>query len=328
MIRRPPRSTLSSSSAASDVYKRQEPQSPLEEDHEPAQKRLKRSVPREGRFHGVVDAFDPRRGWGFIRPDESEELVFVHYSAIRSERSRKHLKQGQRVGFSEAAGRQGVAAADVLVEGENWTEVVPWHFDLIQDMSTATLAQQCSEVEWVLSSQARKFSLHSSESLFKPPNSRFVVSFRVDSPAVVAVAAHLQAHAAAEQGSTWTSELHGLHCSLVTLELSTVEQLARARHLCSECSWLSKAPVRVSTRAQSTQTGDGEEVVGVVCDQDAHKVQVLAKLVHSTFEHAGFTGTASCPELSFKLLGMKPGAQASHEIYLSLIHISEPTRPY
>jgi CspA family cold shock protein len=50
---------------------------------------------------GTVKWFDPRRGYGFIQPEDGLQDVFVHISAV--ERSGiGNLHEGQRVSFSRA----------------------------------------------------------------------------------------------------------------------------------------------------------------------------------------------------------------------------------
>lgn len=46
---------------------------------------------------GVLKMFDPNRGFGFIKPDEGGNDVFVHIST--GERSGIQLQQGMRLGF-------------------------------------------------------------------------------------------------------------------------------------------------------------------------------------------------------------------------------------
>lgn len=51
---------------------------------------------------GTVRWFDPKRGFGFIRPTDGSEDVFVHFSTIisKSKKGKRFLKPGQRVKFS------------------------------------------------------------------------------------------------------------------------------------------------------------------------------------------------------------------------------------
>lgn len=51
-----------------------------------------------GKNSGVVKWFSRLKGYGFIDPDEGEQEVFVHYSAIDGEGYR-NLYEGDRVEF-------------------------------------------------------------------------------------------------------------------------------------------------------------------------------------------------------------------------------------
>jgi CspA family cold shock protein len=62
---------------------------------------------------GTVQWFSRVKGYGFIRPDEQEEDVFVHYSVIRGEGYR-NLNRGQRVEFMMEDTPKGPQAVDVL----------------------------------------------------------------------------------------------------------------------------------------------------------------------------------------------------------------------
>ncbi|MCZ7670559.1 MAG: cold shock domain-containing protein [Chloroflexi bacterium] len=48
---------------------------------------------------GVVKWFSRLKGYGFINPDDGEQEVFVHYSAIEGEGYR-NLYEGDRVEFN------------------------------------------------------------------------------------------------------------------------------------------------------------------------------------------------------------------------------------
>ncbi|XP_061376470.1 glycine-rich protein 2-like isoform X2 [Gastrolobium bilobum] len=57
----------------------------------------------EERFTGVVQWFNNPKGFGFIKPDDGGEDLFVHQSSIRSEGYRT-LLEGDRVEFAIATG--------------------------------------------------------------------------------------------------------------------------------------------------------------------------------------------------------------------------------
>ncbi len=65
---------------------------------------------------GTVKWFDPRKGYGFIQPDDGSKDVFVHISAV--ERSGLgQLVEGQKVEFDVERGQQGKTAATNLRAG-------------------------------------------------------------------------------------------------------------------------------------------------------------------------------------------------------------------
>lgn len=61
---------------------------------------------------GTVKWFNSEKGYGFIRPDEGGEDLFVHFSAIQMS-GYKSLEEGQKVNFEVTEGRKGPQAADV-----------------------------------------------------------------------------------------------------------------------------------------------------------------------------------------------------------------------
>ena len=65
------------------------------------------------RLHGTVKWFNARKGYGFIGPEEGEEDIFVHFSAIQGDGYRK-LDEGQMVEFAIEQGPKGVQAAEVV----------------------------------------------------------------------------------------------------------------------------------------------------------------------------------------------------------------------
>ncbi|MHA1727368.1 MAG: cold-shock protein [Promethearchaeota archaeon] len=85
---------------------------------------------------GLVKWFDPRKGYGFIRYNESGELpemgdtsedmpdtkaegdmdIFVHYSAIETDEDTfKTLYQGEKVDFKVTEGDKGPQASEVKI---------------------------------------------------------------------------------------------------------------------------------------------------------------------------------------------------------------------
>jgi cold shock protein len=66
---------------------------------------------------GTVKWFDPNRGYGFIRPEQGED-VFVHISALQAS-GLQTLQEGQAVEFDIALGRKGLQAANVRPQQAN-----------------------------------------------------------------------------------------------------------------------------------------------------------------------------------------------------------------
>ena len=65
--------------------------------------------------NGIVKWFNSSKGYGFIAPDEGEDL-FVHFSSIHMDGYRT-LKDGQRVMFEVAHGEKGAHAINVSPVG-------------------------------------------------------------------------------------------------------------------------------------------------------------------------------------------------------------------
>lgn len=61
---------------------------------------------------GVVKWFNNAKGYGFVVAENSEEDIFVHYSAIDME-GYKTLKAGQSVQFELEEGPKGVHAINI-----------------------------------------------------------------------------------------------------------------------------------------------------------------------------------------------------------------------
>lgn len=67
-------------------------------------------------FVGVVSAWFPDRGFGFLNPENGDEKVFCHYSDIVSNVKFKTLLVGQRVSFDlETDGQKHRKALNVTV---------------------------------------------------------------------------------------------------------------------------------------------------------------------------------------------------------------------
>lgn len=65
---------------------------------------------------GTVKRFNKIKGYGFITPDDSENEVFVHFSAVEMA-GYKELKPGQRISYTLEQGERGEFASNVkLIE--------------------------------------------------------------------------------------------------------------------------------------------------------------------------------------------------------------------
>ena len=63
---------------------------------------------------GTVKWFNAVKGYGFISPDDGGKDAFVHISAVQRA-GLAELKEGQKVEFELAEGRDGRLSADNLV---------------------------------------------------------------------------------------------------------------------------------------------------------------------------------------------------------------------
>ncbi|MCS6763557.1 MAG: cold-shock protein [Candidatus Protistobacter heckmanni] len=61
---------------------------------------------------GTVKWFNDAKGFGFIKPDEGEDELFAHFSAIEMN-GFKTLKEGQRVSFEITQGPKGKQATNI-----------------------------------------------------------------------------------------------------------------------------------------------------------------------------------------------------------------------
>ena len=62
---------------------------------------------------GVVKWFDEKKGFGFIKPPDGGNDVFVHYTAIKDD-GFKTLAQGQMVEYNFSMGPKGPQATEVI----------------------------------------------------------------------------------------------------------------------------------------------------------------------------------------------------------------------
>ena len=61
---------------------------------------------------GTVKWFNADKGFGFISPDDSQQDVFAHFSAINGSGYRS-LEENQQVSFDVAQGAKGLQAENI-----------------------------------------------------------------------------------------------------------------------------------------------------------------------------------------------------------------------
>jgi CspA family cold shock protein len=61
---------------------------------------------------GTVKWFSDEKGYGFIRPDDGSEDVFVHHTGITGD-GFKSLEEGDKVTYEVTQGRKGLQAENV-----------------------------------------------------------------------------------------------------------------------------------------------------------------------------------------------------------------------
>jgi cold shock protein len=59
---------------------------------------------------GTVKFFNESKGFGFIKPSDSNEDIFVHSSGLK-----QRIKENDRVKFNVERGKKGLSAVDVEV---------------------------------------------------------------------------------------------------------------------------------------------------------------------------------------------------------------------
>lgn len=63
-------------------------------------------------LNGTVKWFNDEKGYGFISGEDGSD-VFVHYSSIEGEGSRRNLDEGQRVSYDVVDTPKGPQASNV-----------------------------------------------------------------------------------------------------------------------------------------------------------------------------------------------------------------------
>ncbi|MET0093340.1 MAG: cold shock domain-containing protein CspD [Sedimenticola sp.] len=66
---------------------------------------------------GTVKWFNNAKGYGFVTPDEGDQDIFIHFSAIVMD-GYKTLKEGQKVQFELQEGPKGLHAANLQSAAE------------------------------------------------------------------------------------------------------------------------------------------------------------------------------------------------------------------
>jgi CspA family cold shock protein len=61
---------------------------------------------------GTVKWFSDEKGYGFIRPDDGSEDVFVHHTGIAGD-GFKSLEEGDKVTYEVTQGKKGLQAENV-----------------------------------------------------------------------------------------------------------------------------------------------------------------------------------------------------------------------
>ena len=61
---------------------------------------------------GTVKWFNNAKGYGFVTPDQGDQDIFIHFSAITMD-GYKTLKEGQKVQFELEEGPKGLHASNL-----------------------------------------------------------------------------------------------------------------------------------------------------------------------------------------------------------------------
>ena len=64
---------------------------------------------------GIIKFFNRKKGFGFIKYEDSEQEIFVHATQIPEKRT---IKENDRVTFEEQDGERGLSAVNVKKIGE------------------------------------------------------------------------------------------------------------------------------------------------------------------------------------------------------------------
>ena len=70
-----------------------------------------------GRKRGVVKWFNQDKGYGFIKPEDRGNDVFVHFSGIDAPRGSQVLFENDEVEFDVVEGKKGLQATKVRMVG-------------------------------------------------------------------------------------------------------------------------------------------------------------------------------------------------------------------
>lgn len=64
-------------------------------------------------FIGKVKWFNSKKGYGFIRKEDNDQDIFVHYTSIEGD-GYKALQEGEEVQFEMVEGPKGLQAHNVI----------------------------------------------------------------------------------------------------------------------------------------------------------------------------------------------------------------------